>query len=192
MIVELASYDANKVTQFTEVARNIAAWNRNRRGVRHIAAITNNLEQARELGAGVKPRHAENWGMCYYRRSWAVTEARYLEEAVIWINPTIRAKGETTKTIAHEVAHALTQGAHGYTWRRMNALLLPFAETLLDGFITSALYDDIRRTVGRYGVRYEHTSETWYDANDKKDEEASKHYEAQNRTWQKFKYMVEG
>lgn len=87
---------------------------------------------------------------------------RYANTSVIWLCPD-RGEVSTVRTLAHEVAHALTLGAHGRTWRRAYLGILPiFYDRLLGSTfnvenVRSGLHSEVWETVGRYGARLPHS-----------------------------------
>jgi hypothetical protein len=123
-----------------------------------------------------------------------LTWRRSNQGSFIWITPkygeniqTPANYRDTVETLIHELAHAMTKTGHGWTWRRMYALLLTFISPM---FVAEESAFDVRRyvhhTIQKYQRRGETTrtrdgdwNTTW--AYERRDEELEKHLAAVKR-----------
>jgi hypothetical protein len=145
---------------FLDVAHRVLERNRNRRGVSIIKCITDDLDTVYEYPVKKGKTDTTNLGTCFYFTYWKPETREYVRSAVIHLDT--QRTGVAT-TFAHEVAHSMTTGTHGYTWRRMFALLLPLAWKHLrpgvDAVSSGRLWADVTyqlcTDVRRYGRRYE-------------------------------------
>ena len=101
------------------------------------------------------------------------------QAALIWISPTNHGTDREglVDTFIHELTHAYTRTSHGWTWRRMFALLQPHLTVL---FEVETRDWKIGQTIKRY--QRKHATERitagyyeTYDRWDRKDEEKAKH-----------------
>lgn len=151
-----------RVQALIDVAFDVARWNGNKRGVRdEVYALTDSLDVVRSYPVKSHKNDETNWGCCYYFSYWDGVEHRTVGSSVIYVNPNAPEKIET---LAHEIAHALTAGVHGFTWRKMYAMLLPLTYDAVELSLPGYVGDDpwrhaipyrVFNAVRRYGVRYE-------------------------------------
>lgn len=186
-----------QVIEFIDVAFRVAAHNRNRRGVcQRVACVTDDINVAYEYPVKKSKTDSTNYGTCFYCSHWNPAAGELVRYAVIHL---MKNRGDAAvTTLTHEVAHALTQGAHGYTWRRMFALLLPLAWKIFEYPLDSSdhmwmrIRNAVFNAVKRYGVRYEDGwSSSDYDAAyvsrvDKLNAETEKHVNAARRYFKIF------
>jgi hypothetical protein len=161
VVINRYAWTEAQVTGFIDLTYRVAAHNRNRRDVcQRVDCVTDDLDVAYEYPVKKTKTDATNYGTCFYvieERSATGKSTRY---AVIHLMSG-RGEGNALTTLTHEVAHALTQGSHGYTWRRMFALLLPLAWKTFDhpaGPASGEMWLNVRdmmfNAVERYAVRY--------------------------------------
>lgn len=151
-----------RVQALIDVAFDVAQWNGNKRSVRdEVYALTDSLDVVRSYPVKSHKNDETNWGCCYYFSYWDGAGHRTVHSSVIYVKPDAP---ERTETLAHEIAHALTAGVHGFTWRKMYAMLLPLAYDAVDPPLPGVVGDDpwrhaipyrVHYVVRRYGIRYE-------------------------------------
>lgn len=176
-------WDHSKLERVVAFTQRVAEWNGNRRGQHEIECISDDLDHIYTHGVMKRASDRHNYGTCFYRGKYAF----------IHINPDAGSTHHRrVDTLAHELAHAVTQGAHGFTWRRMYAMLhrptrslfWPIAEGC-DPWVDT--YDTVRRAISRYGTGYRarHNND-WdgdYDIGTKWVEETDRHLKAAQRCW---------
>lgn len=197
MIVDSDRLDAHRVRTFIAISERVVAANGNVRGVRPVNVVTHSLETAKFHGVKVREKDGENLGMWYPAPPHQSTTGDTVRGAVIWLRDN-RGYDELVDTLTHEVAHGCSQGAHGFTWRRMYTLLTPFAMNIFHD-LTPANADDFQmivegraqRVISRYATRYVHTS-VWdtTSAYEKKEAEARKHTRAAWKMWNNLQHLV--
>lgn len=121
-----ANLEEDQVRETIRVARKVARWNRNRTWDNRITCVTddrNEVAKHMNVSPPVVDRAVER----------AVGSTFRCDEGhVIWVSPGHTSWSEAVVTLNHEVAHALTVGAHGWTWRRMHLMLLPLTYGVFD------------------------------------------------------------
>lgn len=162
-IVYVEGLERELIDRFIKIAYDVAAWNGNRKDVsEHIAAVSNDYSMLVNSYA-LKPLSTRQlksfYGCCFYSHYWEPNTRATVKYAIIYIRPG-RPRLETIETLAHEVAHAISAGAHGYTWRRMYAMLLQIAAMIFNVQDQMRVADSIFMTVKRYAVR---THGSWTD-----------------------------
>lgn len=186
MIVASDILEEPLVRKLRDITYRIVEDNGNRRGVHKIDVVTHDLDHARQHSARVRDIDGvKNIGM-WYPISYYKNGQR-VRGSVVWLKRD-RDFNEMITTLAHEFAHGSSQGSHGYTWRRMNALILPFASKLFGAGINTE--EAVWKTVDRYATRYAHTSWDFYESHSKKEAETHKHMKASNACWAKFSSLV--
>jgi hypothetical protein len=189
------------INRALEVAYRVVRLNGNRRGVRdRVVCVTDSLDVVHTYSVRKHKNDTTNLGCCYYTTWWDPEACVSVTAAIIYVNP-VRDHGDGhVFTLTHEVAHALTQGSHGYTWRRMYALLLPlFCDIFDHSYVRSAsgrmwvdLEASVHSVVSRYGVRYESSYArgneygNFISRREKIDDEVSKHVAASQRVWKQI------
>lgn len=107
----------DEVRACAELVRDVARWNRNRTWTRTLACVTDDRDVAYEhLSARHRAdadRDPSTW--LAYGTAWGNAHGW-----VIWIKPDDATR--YVDTLAHELAHVATRGAHGFTWRRMHVM----------------------------------------------------------------------
>lgn len=153
------TWPTERVTGFIDLAYRVAAKNRNKRGVAdEITCVTDDLDVVYGYPVKHGKTDSTNLGTTFYFTYWHPETRTHRKAAVIHLDPK---RTWVVTTFAHEVAHALTAGTHGYTWRRMNALLLPLAwktfrpELVVSGHLWVDVHCQVTTDVQRYGRRYE-------------------------------------
>jgi hypothetical protein len=151
------TWSESQVQRFIDIAYQVAKRNRNRRDVcDRIVCVTDSLETVYSYNVKKSRTDATNIGCCYFIHWWDPEQRRHVTGAVLYVT----SYHNSVNTLAHEMAHALTQGSHGYTWRRMFSLLLPIAwrvfgvsddvNPLMWYNVNSVIFNNVTR----YGVRY--------------------------------------
>jgi len=123
--------DHELLARAVEFTRQVALLNRNRDrlGDQHVPVsfITDSLNDVYMFRPNITHEPA-GYADKFVGTCWQGD--RYHGATVIWINPfnawgTIRPHKHLVETLSHELAHAFTRGKHGFTFRRMYALISP-------------------------------------------------------------------
>ena len=164
------TWHEDDVHELISYARRIVEANGNRRGVCKISCVTDSQDVVKTYGVKLHRDDASLLGCCYYHSYWDGNTRTTVRAAVIRVAPHAPHTDarDHVRTLAHEIAHALTTGSHGYTWRRMYALILPFAGKIFD--FEYDMWDEILKTINRYGVRYE---SSWVGSQAESDEDGA-------------------
>ncbi len=145
---------------------------------RPIVLVTDDFDEVLRFSPTARPdRTATAWGISF------ITNDR----VVIWLNPILnlaRDKHELVRTFIHEVAHGVThiKAVHGWTWRRMFAILLAVLGPLFNE--RYGVHGEISHTIQRYQrthVTDRYTKYDYVNANDRRWEEEDKHQAAVDR-----------
>lgn len=207
--VEVSSlgWDEALVRRAVDLTYDVVGWNGNRRGVRDtVACVTDDLDVVYTYAVKRDRNDRTNYGTCFYTSWWDATRVpSHVTAAIIHVSPTRQNVSNAVTTLSHELAHAVTQGAHGYTWRRMFTLLTPLVWKVFDhpcgpasGRLWLDLRDTVQSTVTRYASRthggYVGGGSDWYDDGDaeflsrmdKLEREIDKHVRASRRCFDRF------
>lgn len=175
--LESLDLDADLIQRSVIFASHVARLNRNRRRFPsseiQVALVTDQLDEIHRLRPHVmfKKRQNEMLGTC-----WAPYEG---QRALIWISPTNHGadRERLVDTFVHELAHAYAGTVHGWTWRRIYALINPHLAVL---FGESPRSFRVHSAVKRYQRRHETerivgNSYEMYSRWDRLDEEKEAH-----------------
>ena len=154
--------DHELVARAAEFTRQVALLNRNRDrlGDQHVpvSLVTDRLDDVYEFRPNVD-REPPGYGDKFVGTCWQGD--KYQGLTAIWLNPftpkmSLRPHHHVVETLSHELAHAFTRGRHGFTFRRMYALISPHVyEAFGADFDWWFIHDIISRysykgSVGRY------------------------------------------
>lgn len=183
--------DTELITRAAEFTRRVALLNRNRDrlGREHVPVglVTDRLDDVYAFRSNVKrekPDYARRFVGTCWQGSTSVSEP-----TVIWLNhldvTMPRRSLDVVETFVHELAHAFTRGKHGWTFRRMYALVAPHIFTAFGEVYD---FDRVRTLVIRYGRQgdtYRPSADyaygEWVSSWDRRDEECEKHRDASLR-----------
>jgi hypothetical protein len=182
--------DHELLARAAEFARQVARLNRNtnRLGDPHVPVglITDDLEDVYAFRK--VDREPPNYPVKFVGTCW--TGDRHLGATMIWINPfaaggSPRTHSMLVETLSHELAHAFTRGKHGFTFRRMYALLSPH---VYEAFGVTHHWYHVYDMITRYGrshdtyrVNAESLADAWVTRDQRYDEEHAKHKAASLR-----------
>lgn len=191
--VDLPDFTVEQVTALKVIADTVRTWNGNVKGVHDVRLVTHDIDRAHALGVypAHTAKHMSSWGVHFPLPTyWDPITRTHVRRSVIWISPRHVGHTERARTLIHEFAHANSATSHGFSWRRMYALLLPLGSALLDVDLTSNLRDQIHGNVLRYAKRYSQTSWTWREIDEKINAETDKHHAASHRCIKQFEHLV--
>lgn len=192
MEIQLAvvGLDHELLARAAEFTRQVALLNRNTNslGDQHlpVGLITDDLENIYAFRK-VK-REALDYPVKFVGTCW--TGNRHLGATMIWINPftawgSLRSHSMIVETLSHELAHAFTRGQHGFTFRRMYALISPHVYAAFGVEYKWYLVHDM---VARYGRQYDSHrpnadiyTDAWVTPNERWNEEYDQHKRASLR-----------
>lgn len=185
----ITELDPELVRRSAAFAAGVALLNRNRNflGEVHqpVTLVTDRLDLITETRASCTffENQATFLGTC-----WSGSYSQ--GGSLIWLNhrhdnDVIRGRAGLVNTLVHELAHAYTRGKHGWTFRRMFALLQPRLYELFDVYYKT---EHLRDLIARY--QSNHITErsggdayayTFVDKWDRRDEEFAAHMAASAR-----------
>ena len=166
-------YRSDDISTLVGLSQDVARWNGNTTWQRPLRLITDDLDLA--ITESRDPIRADQ----YLGMNWPGS-------GVIWINGERRSRESTTRTLAHEMAHQLTRGAHGYTWRRMYVMLAPlWWRVLCRPWFLSDL--NVSAEAQRTVVRYRRATGLLHgEFRDRVSSETVKHAQAAQRAWNRW------
>lgn len=199
MRIELAriGWDETHIREAIALAQRVAKWNGNRKGVAEVIdVVTDSLDVVYQYPIKRHPQDHANLGCTYYHSCWHPETRTMKRHAVIYVAPDKHASDfDRVRTFVHEVAHTLTQGSHGFTFRRMYSMLMAVLPRIFS-FDAVDIHREALNVVQRYGVRYQSTyslgtyanadEDQWLSRMDKIDAEAEKHFKAALRAISEF------
>lgn len=184
--------DHELLTRAAEFSRQIALLNRNtdRLGDPHlpVGLVTDDLEDVYAFRAFPVKREPPDYPVRFVGTCW--TGDRHLGPTMIWLNPftacgTPRLRSHLVETLAHELAHAFTRGKHGFTFRRMYALISPH---IYAAFGVEHRWYHVHDMVTRYARSHttyrtnaESLADAWVTHDERCDKEHDKHKAASLR-----------
>jgi len=146
------------IAHAAELTRQIALLNRNhdRFGDQHVPVglITDDLHEVYSFRSTITPQaNPTDYADRFVGTCW--TGDRYHGTTAIWLNPYTafgarRSRRLLVETFSHELAHAFTRGGHGFTFRRMYALVSPHVYAT---FGERHEWDDVSDIVHRYSIK---------------------------------------
>lgn len=145
--------DHDLLTRAAEFTRQVALLNRNHNNFgephRPIALVTDSLADiyAFRPDITVEP---DDYPRRFVGTCWTGAKT---QGPVIWLNPftgwgSLRSHSKLVETVSHELAHAFTRGKHGFTFRRMYALISPHIYAAFD---VDHQWEYVLDIVERYG-----------------------------------------
>lgn len=135
--LHILTLDHDLLTRAAEFSRQVALLNRNRNylGEQHrpVALITDSLDDIYTSRPDITVE-SDDYIRRFVGTCWTGTKTH---GPVIWLNPftawgSLRSHSELVETVSHEFAHAFTRGKHGFTFRRMYALISPHIYAAFD------------------------------------------------------------
>lgn len=136
-----------------QLTHNVAEWNKNRTFNRRITCITDDADVIKKHVSQPTEAHL-NKNEKLLTSSYGITWMTRGNTAAVWFKPG-DGMFNAVETIAHELAHVVTAGSHGYTWRRMVSLLTPLIVTMMHPtrFIDRVADDEFILNIIRHNVR---------------------------------------